>query len=290
MSYTLYSKLTLSCAIYMTLISQISALSSPIVISKAFDDIINGLNSSQVRGQVTVLPSGLVDKTFTDTGNGFAIQDETGGIWVYIENESFYATDTSKKDKLTYGRWVTVTGRINTATGVNEKSVGGLVRITPNSMDDIVIGAMGEPLEATTITPSQVADTQGSLIKLENVAVTLKIKNNSYGAEFFVENEQETEGVSLFYYPADRGNTVKLNVKYDYIIGFSSVYIRLNYTHIKEKEWEVWPRGRCDWKAVGETEKDYCEEEQNKEGNDAYCVKYAFFVNIALMLTLCMFL
>eukprot|EP01084_Bolivina_argentea_P107317 191875_1 len=218
-------------------------------IKDGFDYIIDGIPTQTVRGQITVEPYGLQDLMITDTGYGFAIQDDTGGIWVYVDNTTFY--DSDSLNDLTLGRWVTVSGVINTANGATDRDLGGLVRITPNSWDDVVIGDDDDPVEPTEIEVGDVNATQGLLVKLEDVKVTHLLKDVMWGKDYRVVDESN-DSVSIWYFPSAT-EWIEEGEEYEYIIGYSGIFIQINASHILEREWEIWPRSSDDWKLKEES-------------------------------------
>ena len=211
-------------------------------------------------GQITVLPNDMmVDRMLSDSGYGFAIQDGTGGIWVFVDDLDFF-DDDDKLERMVYGRWVTVTGTINTANGATERDRGGMIRITPSSFSDCILGDLGEPVEPKEISPDQVAETQGELVKIVDVTVTKLLVSNEWGSDYLAVDTETGESTSIWYYPRWT-EFVEVDVHYQHIIGFSSIFIKINMSHILEQVWEIWPRCSSDWCAEGE-ECQSCEQQQ----------------------------
>ena len=251
-----------------------SDTSATISISDSFQFIADGDAANKtVSGQITVLPNdSSVDAFLSDSGYGFAIQDETGGIWVFVDDLDFF-DDDDKLDQMVYGRWVTVTGTINTANGATERDLGGMVRITPSSFSDCILGELGEPVEPKEISPFEVEDTQGELVKITNVTVTeLLIYHELYGSDYLAVHKESGESTSIWYYPRHT-EFVEVNKSYQYIIGFASVFIKINASHILEEEWEIWPRCSSDWceeGAVCGRCEDHTEDSEDDESGASY--------------------
>eukprot|EP01083_Nonionella_stella_P024486 67569_1 len=134
-----------------------------------------------VEGQLTSTPGAFQDLYASENGYGFTIQDSTAGIHVYIE-ESFY------KSNYVIGRSVKITGTIDSNTGpLDNKNEGGVLRINPRDLNDIIIGDMvsvNDLIQPRVITPDEVQNYQGELVQIRNVNIPHLIVDSEYGTDW----------------------------------------------------------------------------------------------------------
>eukprot|EP01084_Bolivina_argentea_P053626 98442_1 len=202
-----------------------------------------------VKGQLTSTPGQFKDLYSSQNGYCFTIQDETGGMHVYIEEESFYNGDTSK---FVIGREVTVTGIVDSNTGPLDKQEGGTVRINPTDLNDIVIGdiiSKSKQITPRFIDPDQVKDYQGELVVVRDVNVSHLIVASKYGTDWrVVDSEGKATSIWVYYQWSDNGNkNLVIGQEYEYIKGIAGVFVKFEASHEFEEFWEIWPRTDDDW-------------------------------------------
>eukprot|EP00483_Globobulimina_turgida_P000725 UN00725 len=195
--------------------------------------------SATVTGQLTSRPGVFADYKNGQNGAGFYIQDDTGGMLVYVFNASFY--DSAHETGLVLGRFVTVTGTVDT-------NRAGVIRINPTTLSDIEINGEGIVIDPTVITPTQISDYQGQFVRIENLNVSHLLKSVSiYGSDYRAHNSDD-EGFSIYLYPIfiDTYQLPIVGQQYEYVQGIAAVFA--NFEHPLESEWELWPRSDADLK------------------------------------------
>eukprot|EP01083_Nonionella_stella_P251501 867670_1 len=144
-----------------------------ITVARTKADIDN--TTYTVEGQLTSTPGVFEDLYGSENGYGFTIQDSTAGIHVYIE-ESFYKSNYVIGRSVIFihiGRSVKITGTIDSNTGpLDNKDEGGVLRINPRDLNDIIIGDMvsvNDLIQPRIITPDDVSNYQGELVQIIKV-------------------------------------------------------------------------------------------------------------------------
>jgi DNA/RNA endonuclease YhcR with UshA esterase domain len=122
-----------------------------------------------IEGTVTT-PSGVFASSFFD--EGFAVQDETAGIFV-----SFPNTDIGVRPP----RHVEVTGVLQDSSG--------LLVIAPASVRDVKVKGRDKPVQATWVRTGSVGEsTEGSLVRAVGVITQGPIVDGDFGHKFFIDD------------------------------------------------------------------------------------------------------